>query len=66
MVISNIYFPTQVRRQPQEDVRNCAWSRGFLYKPVRELEQSHKNPVSNADQKVFANPESFCGKFIFG
>ena len=22
--------------------------------------------VSNADRKVFANPESFCGKFIIG
>ena len=28
--------------------------------------QSHKNPVSNADRKVFSNPESFCDKFIMG
>jgi len=25
-----------------------------------------RQPVSNADRKVFANPESFCDKFIFG
>ena len=28
--------------------------------------QSHKNPVSNADRKVFTNPESFCKKLIIG
>ena len=28
--------------------------------------QKPRQRVSNADQKVFANPESFCDKFIIG
>ena len=35
---------------------------------IEEYPESEKprQRVSNADRKVFANPESFCDKFIIG
>ena len=35
---------------------SCSWTES----------QKPRQRVSNADRKVFANPESFCGKFIIG
>ena len=40
-----------------------------VQKVVKGMEAESEKPrqrVSNADRKVFANPESFCNKFIIG
>ena len=59
-VTPNKNTQTHKRKYPNTTLHSC-----WHHLSYTESEKPRQR-VSNADRKVFANPESFCDKFIFG